>query len=67
MIPVHISIFLCNHIITVGDGEQIDKIQGRPHDLPLAVNPLLSPLLGLFISSPFEGKGGGLDRDGGPT
>ena len=29
------------------------------------VNPLLSPPGGLFISSPFEGEGGGVNRDGG--
>ena len=38
---------------------------GKTPWLAICRKSSISPLVGLFMSSPFEGGGGGLDRDGG--
>ena len=47
-----------------GLGEKIIWPLNSIHEKLLTVNPLLSPPGGLFISSPFEGGGGGLIEKG---
>ena len=66
VISLHISIFMCNHIITVGDGGGGGGVgwganglnPGKTPDLPFVVNPLLAPWWGYLCQAHLKGGGG---------